>query len=391
MGPRKPEIEYIHLDLVAKCRDSEANDLDFAALKVAMDALKKLADSALKKGPYSIVKDKKPPYIAASGDVHDFLSYAPYWWPSDANDGTYVRKDGKRNPDVKLAQDQSQLENFSEQFMYLCLGYELFRDEEYAKHAVHLLEVFFLNPETKMNPNVNYGQVIRGTNNENGKGRPDGLISTRTLACVANVLPALFKFSGYARIADGIGLWFQQYGQWLLTSDIGKQVATKKNNHLSWYLVQLVMIHSVYPLPSVEDMLRSFLQTKLSEHIDPTTGDQPLESQRTRPFHYLVFNLQALIYITEWTRDHPHLFGCQDELIGKAVDYLVQYDTTKTKEDSTEALRCVQQMQRRQQHGPPGRQRTLDTYQQWIDTTKSCENAENISGPKNALYPLWSR
>lgn len=73
MPPRKPEIEFINLSVVAKCNDNPQTP----ELKTALSELKKLADQALKKGPYSVTFDKKAPHIAASGDIHDFLSYAP--------------------------------------------------------------------------------------------------------------------------------------------------------------------------------------------------------------------------------------------------------------------------------------------------------------------------
>ena len=39
--------------------------------------LRKLAQAALKKGPFSVTTDKADPHVAASGDPRDFLSYAP--------------------------------------------------------------------------------------------------------------------------------------------------------------------------------------------------------------------------------------------------------------------------------------------------------------------------
>lgn len=80
---------------------------------------------------------------------------------------------------MSLLQDQSQLEGLAEQLLYLCLGYRLYRKDEYADRAVYLLDVFFVDPHTKMNPNVDYGQVVRGSNYSLG-GRPDGIIGTRT-------------------------------------------------------------------------------------------------------------------------------------------------------------------------------------------------------------------
>ncbi|KAI8334214.1 alginate lyase-domain-containing protein [Chlamydoabsidia padenii] len=390
MGPRKPEIEYINLKLVAQCNPKVTLDHvnDDQTMVEALNNVKKLANGALKKGPYSITKNKKPPHIAASGDIHDFISYAPYWWPSD--DGTYIRKDGKRNPDVSLLQDQTQLEEFAENLMYLCIGYQIYKKEEYANHAIHLLDVFFVDPCTKMNPNVNYGQVIRGSNHSPG-GRPDGIISTRMLARVANVIPVLMNYPGYRRIADSITKWFQDYAQWLLTSDLGRKAAALYNNHASWYMVQLIMVSSTFGSSSLPfiDTLHSFIHTTLPRQIDMETGNQPLESQRTRPFHYLVFNLQALIYIRLWLHQQGNNLGCQhvDDYLTKAVDYLISYDTTH--EDPTEAVRCVQQQTILCRDDKDTVEK--EKYRRFIDMAMSCDKADRISGPKNTIYWTWSR
>lgn len=74
MGPKKPEIEYIHLpaldDLKQRQQQQQCPPPEY-------DSLRKLAQGALKKGPFSITFEKNEPYIAASGDKRDFLSYAP--------------------------------------------------------------------------------------------------------------------------------------------------------------------------------------------------------------------------------------------------------------------------------------------------------------------------
>lgn len=71
--PRKPEIEYI---LLPTCRKGEGRNAP-AHLKKSFECLQRLANNALKAGPFSIVTDKQFPHVAPSGDVHDFLSYAP--------------------------------------------------------------------------------------------------------------------------------------------------------------------------------------------------------------------------------------------------------------------------------------------------------------------------
>ncbi|RCH88326.1 hypothetical protein CU097_007398 [Rhizopus azygosporus] len=71
--PRKPEIEYISLPTHRKGEGRNAP----VHLKKPFEYLQKLANNALKVGPFSIVTDKQVPHVAPSGDVHDFLSYAP--------------------------------------------------------------------------------------------------------------------------------------------------------------------------------------------------------------------------------------------------------------------------------------------------------------------------
>jgi hypothetical protein len=73
MGPRKPEVEYISLKKLAIQKGKGPTE----STKNAYVCLEKLAKAALKSGPFSITFEKSIPHIAPSGDVCDFLSYAP--------------------------------------------------------------------------------------------------------------------------------------------------------------------------------------------------------------------------------------------------------------------------------------------------------------------------
>lgn len=81
--------------------------------------------------------------------------------------------------DIKAVKDQYQLESFAENFTFLCLEYYFSEEEKYAERAVLLLNTFFLDEETKMNPNINYAQFIRGSQNKSQLGRGEGIISSR--------------------------------------------------------------------------------------------------------------------------------------------------------------------------------------------------------------------
>lgn len=68
---------------------------------MAMPEMRKLeneAEMALKSGPFSVVHKKQLP---PSGDIHDYTSMGPYWWPDpEKEDGLpYIRRDGEINPE----------------------------------------------------------------------------------------------------------------------------------------------------------------------------------------------------------------------------------------------------------------------------------------------------
>lgn len=73
MGPRKPEVEYVSL---RKLHLQKQRGVD-PSTKEAYACLEKLANEAIKSGPFSITFGKTLPHIAPTGDVRDFLSYAP--------------------------------------------------------------------------------------------------------------------------------------------------------------------------------------------------------------------------------------------------------------------------------------------------------------------------
>ena len=96
------------------------------------------ADRALKLAPVSVTsKEVTPP----SGDKHDYLTLAPYWWPNPntANGLPYIRRDGERNPEISKIQDHKYFDEVMSGSYALALGYYLTGDERYAQHAGELV------------------------------------------------------------------------------------------------------------------------------------------------------------------------------------------------------------------------------------------------------------
>jgi hypothetical protein len=162
-----PNVFLIDPSTILAARESYGKpDGEF---KTAMDTLLKDARAALKSEPVSVMQKTE---IPPSGDKHDYMSVAPYWWPDPTKPGgvPYVWRDGERNPEHDTLGDRQRLGKMINNVQTLALAYFLTRQESYAQKAVVQLQVWFLDAATRMNPNLNFAQAIKGQNNGRGIG-----------------------------------------------------------------------------------------------------------------------------------------------------------------------------------------------------------------------------
>ncbi len=296
------------------------------ALQPALDKLIIEADKALQAGPFSVTYKKLTP---PSGDKHDYMSIGPYWWPDPAKpDGLpYIRKDGQTNPERNNDNtDSTSLSRMGSAVRSLSLGYFFTGKPAYAGHAAKLLRVWFLDPATKMNPHLNYGQAIPGR----VEGRDIGIIDTQrlpeTLDCAQ-----LLKGSKAWREEDQkqMAQWASDYLQWLQTSKHGQSEAKQPNNHGTFYDVQ-VAYFALYT--GQRELARKVLQEaktrRIATHIAPD-GGQPHELARTRSFSYSLMNLGGLFDLAtmgeQFELDLWHFQTNDGRSLRRALDYLAPY------------------------------------------------------------------
>ena len=98
----------------------------------------------------------------SAGGKHDFYSEGDYWWPDPKDpEGPYIQRDGMSNPD-NFVEHRHAMVRLSDIVGTMTSAYILTGDERYAKQAVKHLKAWFVDEETKMNPNLQYGQPLRG-------------------------------------------------------------------------------------------------------------------------------------------------------------------------------------------------------------------------------------
>lgn len=258
--------------------------------QTAFKSLLAEADRDLKTRPLSVMdKAKVPP----SGDKHDYLSQAPYFWKdTNSPDGTYVRHDGLRNPESNADSDAGRLGKVCSNAHTLGLAYYFTGDEKYAAKAADLIRVFFLNPETRMNPNLNFGQGIPGQVD----GRPEGLISARGLVDLVDGIGLLAGSKAWTD-ADQQGMteWVGKYYAWLRTSKIGRGEEAASNNHGTFYDVQATALALFLgKTDEAKQMVTTAETRRIASQVQPD-GRLPRELARTTSFGYSLFDIRAFI------------------------------------------------------------------------------------------------
>lgn len=274
--------------------DSIKTRLDRQPYAGAYQRLIAEADSIVALEPLSVMLKPK---TAASGDKHDYLSQARYFWPNpDTPDGLpYVNRDGLSNPEIELL-DRYRLGDMASRVATLALANHFSEDSRYAGKAGELLRVWFLDPSTKMNPNLNYAQIVPGSNGDLGRcyGVLDGFSFVEMLDGV-RLLEANDALS--PDVAGGLRAWFDEFKTWLTTSPQALEESRQANNHSTAYdeLLGAVALYSA-DRELAEKVIGGVGPRRVSNQIMPD-GTQPHELWRTLAFGYSQYNLTHLIDI----------------------------------------------------------------------------------------------
>jgi hypothetical protein len=321
----QPKVFTLDPNMLEKVRESHpAKDRD---LKAAYKKLLRDADKALALGPWTLMdKTQEPP----SGDKHDFYSLSRYWWPDTSKpDGLpYVQRDGETNPESEAIPDEKYLNNVVKSVEALGLAYYFSGEEKYAEKAAAVLRTWFLDPKSRMNPNMNFGGVVKGKGK--GGGRASGLISTRSLVRILDGVGLLEGSSSWtADDQKRLKAWFEIYFEWLTTSEIGTKEAATTNNHGVWYDVQAASIALFLDKKDIAANILNEAKTKrIGLQIQPD-GQMPRELARTRSLHYTLFNLEAFFALaTVAERVGIDLWNYQSEDgrgIRKALDFVLPF------------------------------------------------------------------
>jgi len=313
---------------VAAPRPNVESRIEKAAEGVLKKQILAEADWAMQQKPVTVTAFFSP---RSAGGKHDFFSEADYFWPDPKNpDGPYINRDGESNPANFIAHRKAMI-RLSEIIGALASAYKITGDPKYVRQAIIHLRAWFIDPETLMNPNLQFAQAVKGK----FTGRNYGIIDSIHLMEVAQGLIVMEDCPAMdAGTTEGVKKWFAAYTSWLLTSKPGIQEKLTKNNHSTCWAMQVASFAKLCDNEAVLDSISVMYKTVLLPNQMALDGSFPLELERTKPYGYSIFDLDAMVtlcQIISTPKDNLWAFETADgKSIKKGIDYLYPFIADKS-------------------------------------------------------------
>jgi hypothetical protein len=260
-----------------------------------------------------------------SGNKHDYISLARYYWPSaSANGCPYVHKDGQTNPETSGNKYDHASRHAAMDALYnLAVAWYFTGQPRYAERAALVARTWFLDAATAMNPNINFGEGVPCLR----AGTDTGVLNWTEL--IGEALDALAILEAGApgwSAADQAAMrsWLTAFLGWLQTSARGKSEAAATNHHGTGYDVGvaqlMISLGQTGPAKALLQGSKRIGQVKAD-------GSQPEELARTNSWGYSNWNLEGLCLLAQtaghvgvdlWAYSAPG-----GGSITRAADYLI--------------------------------------------------------------------
>ncbi|MFT6204460.1 MAG: hypothetical protein ACI9V1_002018 [Spirosomataceae bacterium] len=263
------------------------------AVRILKKTTLKQAKKALKSEPITVTSNVSE---RSAGGIHDFYSEGDYWWQNpDDLDGPYIRRDGKTNPDNFTAHRLAMV-RFSKLVGSLTSAYLITENSKYAEQVRKHLAAWFITDKTRMNPSLLYAQAIKGR----VTGRGIGIIDMIQMIEVAQSVIVLERKNAIpAAELKAIKSWFADYLEWITTHPYGIDERDTKNNHATCWVMQVAAFAKLTNNQQLLDYCSNRFREVLLPNQLAKDGSFPLEMERTKPYGYALFNLDAMTTVCQ--------------------------------------------------------------------------------------------
>ena len=307
--------------------DEEADPIRSAIIRKeawteqAVHSLRADAERHMKEGPWSVTAARP---IGADIDPHEYYSEAPYWWPNPSNPGgPYVRREGLVNP-ARFTANRVALASMCDTVFTLGTAAYLLEDTRYAQRAARIINTWFVNPRTRMNPGLDYAQAVPGLNG----GRGTGIMEGRAFIRAIQGMEFLAQAEGWdAKDQAAVHKWFDEYLRWLIESKTALNERRGGNAQSSWWTAQVAAVATFVEDSGVEQMAFSYYR----DRIFPRQLGRPgsVAAMRSRPLAATALHLEALSLVCRAAQvqgvDLWDLRGREGAGLGAVIDEVYPY------------------------------------------------------------------
>lgn len=276
--------------------------------------------------PVIVVTNKKQ---CITGDKHNYESLSSYYWPNPDNpQGAYVSKDGYVNPET-LDYDREKINKMARRCMSFAKAYYYSRDKFFYESYLRQINAWFVDKKTRMTPNMEYSQIIKGK--YNNQGQAHGIIDAYALSKVLESIRLVEEIKPLPkRTSRALKEWFVCFSEWLRNSEQGKIESRQPNNHCPYYYSLLTNISFYVDDKQLIDKIVKEYPDVVLKRLIKEDGSQPGELIRTRAYHYSSLTLSAIVdFCFMMDRYGVNFYGDNMEIIDKGFSYLLKFADNK--------------------------------------------------------------
>ncbi|WP_147275605.1 alginate lyase family protein [Adhaeribacter pallidiroseus] len=337
--------------------------------------MKKAVDKAITDGykalkkPIAVITTKS--FMVDTEDKHNFNSVAPYWHQQD--NGTWKRIDGKANGlSGKIGDTVKLQKGVGSVVPTLALAYVASSNpaekEKFAARAIEYCQKFFLNPATRMNPNLDYAQLIPGQN----KIRVESAVEGEKLVEIVDALLLLQSSKHYTPEFDRqIRSWFGDMADWMVNSPTGKQADKKIRGNIGVIYETMRAAFAIFSgdtsyarrrLPRVKERLFAEMDSDGGLKLELGRAKPNMYSNKALNAWLTLARIMAIQDVDLWTLEE------NGKSLEKAVLFMVPYMMGEKKLNDTEEVqpRYFKEVARTAQYAYRNHPATVQALEQFL-------------------------
>ena len=202
----------------------------------------------------------------------------------------------------------------------------LLGDRRCSERAAEVASVWFVDAKTRMNPNMERGQAVRGA----FAGRAEGMIDTVSpiLRGAGSASGGCGRRTGFAR-GERRPRLVRGLSRMDAVEPLGHEEQKSGNNHSTWWAAQAAAYAAFTGNAAVEKELWEGYRTYLVPTQILPDGSCPREEARADSLHYSAYNLDAFAVLCRLAQvaqvDLWQFRDAKGASLGKSIDYLLPF------------------------------------------------------------------